>query len=217
MKDNFKNKKQEMRAVEKTVEIANSPTAKLLTTFLQQIPILGPSIEFAERILLNFQNHKRQEFCDIIIKSKMITTEKVSDVEFLVNFAKTINAIDRLATNDKVKYFGNLLKNCYIENDKVNADFYDEMLNIIKNLTLLQIKILVYWNKSDDKNWDDFKGRVMKEFNFTESQFYGQLNSLSKTGVCRQQGGFTFAAEDIYVLTDYFYEIKKYVLEITAT
>lgn len=47
---------------------------------------------------------------DIILKnSYSITSEMVNDVEFIVNYARVREAVKRLATNDKVKFFGNLI------------------------------------------------------------------------------------------------------------
>ena len=221
MSKNFEDAKLNLQNAEAAVAIYNNPTVKAVKSLLSKIPVIGTLIdEITENTLKCFQEKKRQEFIDIILSSgENITSDKVNDVEFLINFAKTVEAVDRLATNDKVKYFANLLKSGYFSGERMNADLFDEMLNSLKSLTLTQIKIIVYWGKYDfsnnDKAWENFEKDLMSEFQLTASEFYGQLNSISKTGLCRQRGGFTFASESDYELTDYYHRMQEYVLEKT--
>lgn len=221
MSKNFEDAKLNLQNAEAAVEIYNNPAVKAVKSLLDKIPVIGALIdETTGYALQRFQDKKREEFIDIILSSgENITSDKVNDVEFLINFAKTVEAVDRLATNDKVKYFANLLKNGYFKQEKINADLFDEMLNSLNNLTLTQISIIVYWGRyvfsNDDKSWENFQNDLMCEFKLTASEFYGQLNSISKTGLCRQRGGFTFASEAEYELTDYYHKMQEYVLEKT--
>ena len=49
---------------------------------------------------------KGENLLDIILSdTEMITTDMSSDVECIISFKKTVEAVDRLTTNDKIVYF----------------------------------------------------------------------------------------------------------------
>lgn len=45
----------------------------------------------------------------------------VNDVEFIINFARAKEAVQRLATTDKVEYFGNLIRNGYLQGKHIDG------------------------------------------------------------------------------------------------
>lgn len=59
----------------------------------------------------------------------------VNDIEFIMNFKRTLDAVNRLANNDKVVYFANLLKNGYMKENKISNDEYEENLRILGELS----------------------------------------------------------------------------------
>lgn len=87
-----------------------------------------------KRVIADFQKKKEQELIEIILKDKnKITPDMVNDVEFLFSFAKAEAAVCKLATNNKVQYFGNLMRNGYMSGKHIeNSEFeeYMEILNI---------------------------------------------------------------------------------------
>ena len=80
---------------------------------IKAIPVLGELIDGTIDASLNkFQQSRRNELLDIVLNtSETITTEMVNDVQFIINFAKTLEAVNRLGSNDKVRYFANIIKN----------------------------------------------------------------------------------------------------------
>ena len=56
-------------------------------------------------IINDFMRRKHDEFLNEILTNRnIISTFDVEDVEFIMNFKKTLDAVNRLSNNDKVKY-----------------------------------------------------------------------------------------------------------------
>lgn len=99
--------KNDLKNVNELRDIKGNPIVQsVLLSSLKSIPVIGDMIDSTTEVLLNeFQEKKEQELIDIIFSdTNNITTEMVNDVEFIVNFNKTLEAVRRLATNDKVKF-----------------------------------------------------------------------------------------------------------------
>jgi hypothetical protein len=78
-----------------------------------------------ESRLTKTQAVKQKLFAEQISSSdRVITTEMIEDDEFLMNFAKTFDAVSKVAVNDKIIYFSNLLKNAYFTDEKLDADSF---------------------------------------------------------------------------------------------
>ena len=91
---------------------------------------------------------KEQELIEVILKdSNSITNEMVNDVEFIVNFAKTREAVRRLATNDKVKYFGNLVRNGYLAGNHIENSEFEEYLDILNTMSYREIQHVIDYFK----------------------------------------------------------------------
>lgn len=109
---------------------ANPVVNSTIIDIVARVPLIGPLIDSTiDANLTEIQNKKRVELIEIILSdSECITPEMVNDVEFIINFGRTLEAVNRLATNDKVKYFANLLKNGYFNDDKIKNDEFEECL-----------------------------------------------------------------------------------------
>lgn len=66
----------------------------------------------------------------------------VNDVEFIVNSAKTREAVCSLATNDKVKYFGNLIRNGYLSDEHIENSEFVESLEILNTMSYREIQYI---------------------------------------------------------------------------
>ena len=60
----------------------------------------------------------------------------VNDVEFIINFARAKEAVQRLATTDKVEYFGNLIRNGYLQGKHIDGSIFDEYIHILNTCLL---------------------------------------------------------------------------------
>lgn len=102
-------------------------------------------------IVNDFMKKKHEEFLSEILKSNLSMVD-VKDVEFIMNFKKTLDAVNRLSKNDKVKYFANLLKNSYMNDIKILNDEYEEMLRILGNMSYRKINYLLFLYKFEQEN-----------------------------------------------------------------
>ena len=101
---------------------------------------------------------------DEILKNDIeLCTVDVNDVEFIMNFKKTLDAVNRLSNNDKIKYFANLLRNGYMKKEKISNDEYEEFLRILNDLSYREINYIFFLydfeNKNDKENknyWYNF-------------------------------------------------------------
>ena len=190
----FKIKKLENHCVESLQEIRKEPIIKsTIIASLKKIPIVGEYIDSSiEKALTEFQRKKQEELIDMIIKSKTITSDDVNDMEFLFNFAKTLEAVNRLATNDKVKFFANLLKNGYLTKEKISCDEFDEYLNILNRLSFREIEYLWFlynyqtnnFGKEKEKHnyFINFGIEFSKTFNCDKFDYIGVYDKLTATG-----------------------------------
>ncbi|MGI6195941.1 MAG: hypothetical protein ACOYIO_02475, partial [Eubacteriales bacterium] len=140
---------------------------------------------------------------DIILSdTEMITTDMSSDVECIISFKKTVEAVDRLTTNDKIVYFGNLIKNGYLNEERIQAYKFEEYFNIINSLSYRQLDLLALLHtystkeiscdnekEEDGKRWMLFKEDACKVFDITGDDLIAILKSAEKSGLCKEVVG----------------------------
>lgn len=102
--------KKKLCNIENTKDRLESPIGKIISSFVDEFPILGVIKTIAETSLNSFQEQKREELCNIIFSDNRITEKMVKDVSFIMEFYKLIEVVDRLSTNTKVEYLGKLFK-----------------------------------------------------------------------------------------------------------
>ncbi|MCI9080476.1 MAG: hypothetical protein HFH68_16480 [Lachnospiraceae bacterium] len=127
----------------------NPVVSSVLLAPIKAIPVIGELLDLSiDKSLENFQQKKEQELIDIIFKnSHSITSDMVNDVEFIVNYARVREAVKRLATNDKVKFFGNLIRNGYLSGRHIQSSIFDEYINILNSMSYREILYLVDYKK----------------------------------------------------------------------
>ncbi len=124
------NKLQIEETLYKVYEITNPIKACVLSV----IPVLGPFLDkVTDQALENYQTTKRAEFVkSVLIDKNLITSDKVNE-SCIVNIAKIIELVDRCTSNDKVVYYGNLIRNGYFDTDsQISNDDFDEYVSILK-------------------------------------------------------------------------------------
>lgn len=139
----------------------------VIMPMLKVFPAIGDMIESAINVKLDEdQSKKERELVEFILKDKYtITSDMVNDMEFIINCARVQEAVRRLATNDKVKFFGNLIRNGYLSGEHIENDEFEEYLDILVTLSYRQIECLAeFYQKSRstngkiiDKDWEHFK------------------------------------------------------------
>lgn len=121
--------KASLQCVNELADIKRNPVVEsVLMPIIKAFPVIGDMIDSATNMKIDdFQNEKVQELVEFILKDKhAITTKMVNDVEFIVNYAKTKETVRRLAANDKVKFFGNLIRNGYLSGEHIENDEFEE-------------------------------------------------------------------------------------------
>ncbi len=216
-KEDFESTKLSLINSEQLEEIKNNPATKAtILSVIKAIPVLGELIDGTIDASLNkFQQNKRTELLDIILRTpETITTEMVNDVEFIINFAKTLEAVNRLGSNDKVRYFANIIKNGYLSNQRITDGEFEEYLYALSTMSYRQINILIdlyiyeknniteYVGEDETKknnkltvryeSWNLFVENVTKKYNITPEDVISILTSISRTGFCNEITGAYF-------------------------
>lgn len=183
------------------------------------------------QVMNDFQEKKRQEFLNVILSDEqMITTEMVSDVEFIMNFAKTLDVVNRLASNDKVVYLGNLLKNSYFTTDKINNCEYEEYLALLSELSYREIFILIEYDRrcsnlpqNEEIRFsvfnsvqDIFITEMSSKFSCSRGEIADIMRRLESKGLCVFQTAHGYGESSSMlangVVTDYFKKLSERII-----
>lgn len=203
----------------------NNPMVDLVVDILGIAFPAIPVIKETLNVRVNeFQAKKRDQFMDIILSgNSRITSDKVQDVTFIMELAKTMDVINRLSQNDKVVYIANLFKNEFIEGEKYNVNRYEEYLYRLDYMSLREIDILIYLYKYDEENikenhaeWYDFKKVASEKYNISMDEVVSIFNGLTRTGFCRSLNMLFPSEEDIenpFYVTEYFKEFIKLIMD----
>lgn len=158
---------------------------------IRAVPIIGDMISSSvDKALSDFQDKKQMELIDCILEnSELITVDQVNDLEFIINFSKTVEAVKRLATSDKVKYFGNLIRNGYLRGERINNNDFEEYSNLLNELSYREITYLSFFKQYGHENelmqgrgWDQFSIKFRDEFKLNRSGVYVIFTRLKRTG-----------------------------------
>ena len=168
MNEELESVKLSLQNINDIVDIKGNPVvSSVLMAPVKAIPIIGDLIDSsADALLDDFQKKKEQELIDVILtNSTAITTEMVNDVEFIINYARVVEAVKRLATNDKIKFFGNLIRNGYLSGEHIENSEFEEYIDILNTMSYREIKYLVdykiYCEEQDkDKKYNKQQNRI---------------------------------------------------------
>ena len=170
MNEELESVKLSLQNINDIVDIKGNPVvSSVLMAPVKAIPIIGDLIDSsADALLDDFQKKKEQELIDVILtNSTAITTEMVNDVEFIINYARVVEAVKRLATNDKIKFFGNLIRNGYLSGEHIENSEFEEYIDILNTMSYREIKYLVDYKiycEEQDKDKKYKSKRMGKSF-----------------------------------------------------
>lgn len=196
MNEEFEVVKASLHSGNEMADIKNNPVVEgVLMPMIKAFPAIGDMIDSTINMKLReFQDKKEQELSEVILKDKhTITSEMVNDVEFIMSFAKTKEVVRRLETNDKVKFFGNLIRNGYLSGEHIEHNEFEEYLDILATLSYRQIECLAdfYQNSRSthgrviDEDWEHF----IKNSKYPESDIKFILKQLVRTGFINEFRG----------------------------
>ena len=203
--NNFEEDKLSLRNCEEFADIKNNPVvAAFITSVKPLFPFWGELADgVVNEVLTKNIIEKRKKLLDIILSdTEMITTDMSSDVECIISFKKTVEAVDRLTTNDKIVYFGNLFKNGYLNEERIQAYKFEEYFNIINSLSYRQLDLLALLHtyntkeylcedekKANAERWLLFKRDACVRFSMSEDELVAILKSTEKSGLCKEVVG----------------------------
>ena len=176
-------------------DIKSNPVVEsVLMPIVKAVPVIGDMIDSSmNKVIEEFQEKKEKELIQVILKDKnSITSDMVNDVEFIVNFAKTREAVRRLATNDKVKYFGNLIRNGYLSGEHIENSEFEEYLDILNTMSYREIQYLVdYFKFCNGRHlngverlniWFSFLNQYSSRMKVRQHFIYSIFSRIAKTG-----------------------------------
>lgn len=186
--------KLELENTNDMMDVKRNPVIESMLSPIKKIPYIGPLLNTAVEIKMSeLQRQKENELIDVIMQNKYaITSEMVNDVEFIINFNRTLEAVRRLATGDKVKFFGNLVKNGYLAGRNIENSQFEEYLNILNSLSYREIEYLADFliEASDkggrilDESWNAFISKMNTKYNVKNILFW--YKRLEATGFIRE-------------------------------
>ena len=189
MDNDLEMKKEEYLLAKQLQDIKRNPVTEGMLSLVKMVPVLGDMMDATiTNSLDSFQANKEKELLEVIlIGSETITSDKVNDIEFIVNYARTIDAVRRLATNDKVKYFGNLIRNGYLRNYKIESFSFDEYFEILSSMSMREIDYLVQYKLYCEETVKPGKKVRYDKYQYFISDFCG------KTGISRGEVDMVFS------------------------
>lgn len=170
MKQKVEVQKEQLCKINEIKNFKENPiVGEILLAPLKAIPVLGDFVDAStEKILNDFQQKKEEELLNIILQEDYsITSDMVNDVEFIINFARVREAVARLATADKIEYFGNLIRNGYLKEKRIQGNVFDEYIHILDSMSYREIKCL-----ADYKEYCDALLQNSKVMNFRSRKSY---------------------------------------------
>lgn len=192
MNEEFEIVKSELNAMTEIKDIWENPVVKSL---LQFIPIPTGADSAIGKAFEIRQKKKLEQLFEIILEDDAITTDDVNDVECIMVFAKTIEVVNRLIRNDKIKYLAYLLKNT-IKDKKRNIDEFEELLSKLSTLSVREIELLHLLYEAENKNmngqklfnknesWKAFMNEAKSLYGLNESEIISRMLGIMRTGFC---------------------------------
>lgn len=197
MNEEFEILKSSLNATYEIKDIWDHPVVKFL---LQSIPFISSGIDLAIGKELEMrQKNKLEQLFEIVLKDNSITIDDLNDVDCIMEFAKTIEVVNRLIRNDKVKYFANLLKNS-IKDKERNIDDFEESLSKFSTLSVREIDLLYLLYKTENKimsmdnngqmvfnkneSWKAFMDEAKSLYKLNESGIISKMLGIMRTGFC---------------------------------
>lgn len=152
MNKNFEETKATVVNAEKLNDIWNNPVTQILVSGVSSIPVMGDivvntignAIEVHQRI-------KIQELLELILLDGTITENMINNVDVIMEFARLVDVVNKLRTNQKIEYLANLFKNTIKENEK-EFDEYEEFLQKMNDLSYRELELLFLLEDSLQKN-----------------------------------------------------------------
>lgn len=229
--ENFDEMKADLQSIEEIGAIKENPVVTSFVNLFRQIPYFGDlACDSIDKAFEAFQKEKRERFYEYIITSQeLITLENVNDITILMEFAKTLDVVNRLATNDKVKYIAMLFSKTFSNQFyRTHISEYEEYLRRLEYISCRELDLLfllydcerspdIYLKKSlnkIDEAWNMFKKKASEEYGIVDAMIVSLISGLTMTGFCREVHFMrpgTGPIESPFCTTEYFWRFLELI------
>ena len=213
MSEAFEVVKSEYQATGEWKDIWENPVIKCITGC---IPFLSAGLDSGLTQMIEERQRKKLEMLfGLILEDGEITVDDVQDVDCIMEFAKTIDVVNRLIRNDKIKYLANLLKNSIKEKEK-DIDEFEELLNKLAELSLREIDLLhlLYEEEEElriensdhekvidyEKSWKSFLEKAKEKYGMNASDIVSKMLGIMRTGFCMSEWRSYLSARSALVM-----------------
>lgn len=183
----------------------------VIQTLLSLIPGISDGVKAAiEMKIYETQKKKIETVCDLIFTDINVTSDMLMNVDFIIEFLKMIDVVNKLSSNEKIKYIAKLFRSSFIESPDYNTSEFEEFLYRINDLSLREIDILVdLYNNFD--NIEKFYKIEMDKFMLNRATVNSILSGISRSGFCSEMSGGMFLghAGGYFSTTTYFENFIK--------
>lgn len=197
MKEESEIAKTSYQAVSDIKDIWENPLAQFIVSHISAIlPAVSSGIEKALEMR---QKKKLEELFEIALEDDTITLEDLQDVDCILEFARTIDVVNRLIRNDKVKYLARLLKNS-IQDRERDVDEFEELLDKIATLSLREMELLYLLYEEEERacqeeateakgynqeeGWKSFVEGAQSKYELVENEVISKMLGVMRTGFC---------------------------------
>lgn len=108
-KEIIESAKLDLQNIDTIIDTKHNPVVSAFISSIKTVPYIGDLIDDSlEYTLTDFQSKKQQQLLEAINNAPagIVTSEMVNDVEFIMSFAKTRNAVNKLLNGDKENSMG---------------------------------------------------------------------------------------------------------------
>ena len=225
----------EYELAEDMLDIYKNPTVsgmrELAFALSKSIPVLGTVFdETVLGILENHQKAKQQQLLEAIIhNADLLSSQRVHAIPFLMEFARTQQAVLRLANEKKVQFICNLFVNYFVKEEHEDVDEYDEFLLHLEQLSYRELDLLVHlyeYQREEAKRqnmeelttsaevFEKLRIYAEKEYGLSRGELIGLMTSVTKSGFCKEEtGAFLNNTGGKFMVTGYFEKFLRYVRE----
>ncbi len=219
--------KVECQTVNEIADIYENPVVKcLLGAIKVDLGGIGSGIETKLR---ERQKYKEKVFLEAVCADGTVTMKDVEDVDFIIEFAMTYNAVMKLLQNEKTIFFANLLKNTALSSQR-NTNIFQEALERLCSLSYREIEMLFLLKQCQERYeiehyniaeesiqrvrniWKDFINKAEKKLELSEEMIESIFCGIERTGFCRVVNVlYPGATSKCYCVSCYFDEFAYYI------
>lgn len=228
----FDDERYALEKIEMTEDIWNHPVVQCLISAVGEIWPISPLVDLVNngvsKMLEKQKKRKQEQILQELLESKALTEENIKNVDFVIEFAKLLSAVNRTRGNTKIQCMVEIFKGtvCY---DKKDYDLYEEYLQRIYNMSEREMNILFIMYECEKKEeltnysgdsreqkiariWHEEKLSAREKLGIDEATLRSIIIGIQRTGFCSVEY-IHYAAGDVqmYLLTQYFKDFMQYI------